>query len=218
MNIIMAQGQNNRWLEGNPAIHGLPERKHLVSINGRANLLRTFEMLNETAVVVGWPEYSAHFQSDNLISLDDPGMLANGMLQTKDLWGSKRTTFLLGDVIWSRASLDEALKPHGKWHMMVREQHGSSERYSLSVNAEMYDHLIMFLGYNYRIGRLLDIRRWFSQQFPVHMSTRVSRIHDFSRVREVGDWTDDFDTVEEWLKHGPSICGLAEQEDLSSGL
>lgn len=209
----MAQGQNNRWLEGNPSARGLPERKHLVSVNGRANLLRTFEMLNETAVIVGWPEYADLVCPDRVVSLAEPGILASGLLQTRELWGSERTTFLLGDVIWSNASLAEALVPRGSWRMMVREQHGSSERYSLSVNAEMYDHLSMFLKNNYRTGRLLDIRRWFSQQFPIQVSARVSRIYDASPVREVKDWTDDIDTVEDWLRHGPSICAMAKRED-----
>jgi hypothetical protein len=211
--LVMAQGQNNRWLEGNPSAHDLPKRKHLVSVNGRANLLRTFEMLNETAVIVGWPEYADLVSPDRVVSLAEPGILASGMLQTKDLWGSERTTFLLGDVIWSNASLAEALMPRGSWRMMVREQRGASERYSLSVNAEMYGHLSLFLKNNYHTGRLLDIRRWFSQQFPIQASARVSRIHDAAPVREVKDWTDDVDTVEDWLRHGPAMCAMAAQED-----
>lgn len=216
--IIMAQGLNTRWLEGDPDSHGLPLSKHLLPICGVPNLSRTVRMLRDRVMVIGWPEYSDIVGHERLVTLADPGMLADGILQTRALWGTRRTTFLLGDVIWSRASLAKVLWPRSPWRILVRESQinpsgrSSSERYSLSIETQIYSKIEGFLDSVRDIGRLLDIRQWLPNEFPSERSARVARIANSNMILECEDWTDDIDTVSEWFRFGPVLQASAKRE------
>jgi hypothetical protein len=99
----MAQGGQRRLA----AVLDRP--KQLLEVAGEPILARTqrlvHELVPEAAItVIGWP--SLEPVAEHLYMLADPGLcLVEGLTQTVPLWTGERLLVLLGDVVFSRATL-----------------------------------------------------------------------------------------------------------------
>lgn len=188
MVIVMAQGGQERLpLLGHP--------KHYLRVNDEPILGRMLRLVREEGytgriVVVGWPlpfseTFFGPFQAE-LRTLENPGFgLMNGVAQVRDLWGEEDTTFLLGDVVFSRRAIRTILSGFSEFRFFGRQGPNPvtgrprGERFALQIGD---------LGRRKLDGYLL--RRL------------VSGLDGFYRhvgggYTTIDDWTDDIDLPED---------------------
>lgn len=108
--VVLAQGRQTRFTS-------LTYPKCLIRVGGETLLMRTLRLIpGREANLIVPPDLTARAESPVLFppgtwafrSLNEPGYcVLDGLIQTKDLWSRDgRTIILLGDVCYSRATID----------------------------------------------------------------------------------------------------------------
>lgn len=182
--LVMAQGDATRF-----------PGKHFSAINGEPLLQRTLRLCRtlttSEVVVVGWNTTPFVDLKTNLHTLPTPGHgLLDGIWGTRDLWNDY-TTLLLGDVVFSRAALQQCLEPE-KFAFFGRT---GPSAYTSSPWGEIFA-LSMGLEAQKLVAKTIsdaDIRQKREGRLWGLWDLLGSQAKWFS----IDDWTDDVDTPDE---------------------
>jgi hypothetical protein len=193
----MAQGEATR----------LPG-KHFVPINGEPLLQRTLRLCRKLTkspiVVVGWNTAPFAQLAADLHVQPNPGQgLLDGIWNTRSLW-TDYTTYLLGDVVFSRAALTRCLDPK-KFTFFGRQ---GASRYTGCPYGEIFG---MGLG---RKGQKIVAEIIADPEIRKHRAGRLwglwGRVDTIAKWREIDDWTDDIDLPAELEAFRPLFPTIAK--------
>lgn len=179
----MAQGEAKRF-----------PGKHFVTINGEPLLHRTLRLCRELTkspiTVVGWntaPFQLAAKHASALHTQPWPGSgLLDGIWNTRVLWADY-TTYLLGDVVFSRAALKRCLDPK-KFTFFGRQ---GANAYTGCPYGEIFGISLGPKGQKIVTETIAD------PEVRKHRAGRLwglwDRVNTIAKWGEIDDWTDDVD-------------------------
>ena len=224
LTLIMAQGHATRW--GNGTF------KHLAAFNGVPMLTRVCQQVQERdtdGIVIGWAEYEGHTAGLGLMSMAKPGRdVCFGILDTAHLWqGYDRVIILLGDVVYSQATIDLIYSDTGSLRFYGRIEPGRvtgktvDERYGFWFRPGVVGDYIkkcvkeviadeacvpaLKSLYQHLIGA--------PRHYPHPAKPMV--YWDDIVLTEVNDYTDDFDHYEEYLEARAAVEAAIRAEEES---
>jgi molybdopterin-guanine dinucleotide biosynthesis protein A len=219
--IVFAQGQQRR-------LPLLATRKQLLAVNGEPIIARTLRLVDEmmsappaVKFVVGWPDLERACCRGSLVTLASPGgSIAEGIYQSTALWSPNgRTHLLLGDVVYSRATLRAILEDERRVVAAgTPELSGSTgEVFALSFAAAAAPDVIEAIRdlgpaprHNYTGGQLRRVL-WSHMARTGRRDVDGARRYDPAVYLTVWDWTMDIDTPEH-LREIDRLSNFARME------
>lgn len=207
--IIPCAGGSNRWGQH----RGVP--KHLVPICGEPVLERTVRLANEIVpgidvrVVVpdlsdgryklpGSQRFTARLDPD----LGDVDKVAS----SSRAWSRSDTTIIAwGDIWWTRDALTDVLTrdiADGDWHAWLRIFGDGGELFAFAVTPDALDTFaaaIDTVAVSHQAGAMPGIPGGWAL-YRTLTGHDVDDHADHGHATHIDDWTDDFDTADDWKR------------------
>lgn len=225
--LVMAAGESTRWERDYPKQLAMVG-KHTCIGRIAAQLLAYSNddkvspiiVARDKEIIKEWHQVSPFYS----IHSPDPAnrfFIARGLLHTRQIWGAKRTTVLLGDTVYSKKTLLSIIGARRSQSGDVRFWIGKGEIYALTFTWRAYDAML---------GIMEDVNAYASKQYgsePLHTIGKLWHIyrlyngfpitstvaHATPSAYVINDYTTDLDTVARYEKFKSEVVdkGLLEE-------
>ena len=225
--IIFAEGPGERWNQSRTAhsrrLDWLPDYKHWLDCGGVSIIGRTAKMLADKDIygtVIApqsfrravWP-FDVNTQTGMVRA--EPGPLLDGLAASRGFWDSEKTLFLMGDVLFSRARLNQVVGERGTSRPLVffgRKEPNpltgkeAPEIFGFAATSGKYNTVMKAAIYLCSHGRN---KLWDAKLWSLYRHLGQSEFLDLE-----GDWSDDVDSPEEYEEFWPALQDQAIHDAL----